>query len=287
MYLEEYNILNNHSAKYFKTLARDSSKLDNNLKDLTRKLSKLTHKSAAPGSANTQNASTVQNVGVHENYVHRLTGLSGQIQNVRHDHLVLYTRKQRQMDRVVGQSFARCARQNYGFLADAIYKTGTTEAIGGVNAWGAFAIAGVQPPINDIDAETEVQGDDDWEGSDDGEEPMSPRQIAQQHDPRPPSSMMSLMSEARGDPRGYSNLNVQGRIPQQSSQTFQPSVCPLFLLIQVLSPQPRRSTQALQYAPINPESNGQQGPSSIGVTQGVSVGQGRNSTFRENFTATP
>jgi hypothetical protein len=234
-YLEEYNILNNYAAKYFKTLARDSSKLDNNLKELTKKLSKLTHKSAAPGSANTQNASTMQVVGPHESYVQRLTGLSGQIQGVRKDHLALYTRKQKQVDRYVGQSFARCTRQNYNFLADAIHKTGTSEGIGGVNAWGAFAIAGVSPPINDLEAETEPEIEEDWEGSyEDGEDNMSPRQIAQQQPPRPPSAYTnfdSLMGDARGNGKGYVSLNMQGKMPQipshQGSQNFQSQVSPL------------------------------------------------------------
>jgi hypothetical protein len=202
--------------------------LDSNLKELTKKLSKLTHKSAAPGSANTQNASTMQMVGTHENYVQRLTGLSGQIQGVRKDHLALYTRKQKQVDRYVGQSFARCARQNYGFLADAIGRTGTAEGIGGVNAWGAFSIAGLSPPINDLDADNEGDVDEEWEGSYDGDEALSPRQQAQQQLARPPSAFShfgSLIGEARGQDRGYVSANMQGRMPPgQTSQLSAPPV---------------------------------------------------------------
>ena len=127
-------MLNNFAAKHFKTLASDSAKLDETLKGLTRKLSKLTH-NRVPGTANTQNASTVQTPGVHEIYVQRLTGLSGQIQKVRQDHLAVYSREQKTVDREVARAFARSARQNYVSLADAIAKTGSAEAIGGVTAW--------------------------------------------------------------------------------------------------------------------------------------------------------
>ena len=98
-FLEEYNILNNYAGKHFKTLARDSAKLDTNLKDLTRKLSKLTHRSAAPGTANTMNASTMQSVGVHEMYAQKLTSLSSEIQQVRKEHLRVYTVVQKNVDR--------------------------------------------------------------------------------------------------------------------------------------------------------------------------------------------
>ena len=230
-YLEEYNILNNYAAKYFKTLAKDSANLDASLKELTRKLSKLTHKSAPPGTANTQNISTFQNVGVHENYVQRLTGISGQIQQVRNDHLVEYTKKQKQVDRFIARSFARCSRQNYGFLADAISRTGTNETIGGVNAWGAYAIAGVSPPINDFDAEAEPEGDVEWEGSyeSDPEEPLSPREIAQQQPPRPPSAytnFSNLMGQARDDTGGsrpQMSVNMRGKQPATAPYQASPS----------------------------------------------------------------
>src|SRR5436190_20979673 len=121
-------MLNNYAAKHFKALARDNTKLDATLKELTRKLSKLTHKSAPPGSATTQNASTVQTPGVHELYVSRLTSLSGQIQNVRREHLTEYTRVQKTVDRTVARSFARCCRDNYTYLGEALIKTGGNEA---------------------------------------------------------------------------------------------------------------------------------------------------------------
>jgi hypothetical protein len=225
-YLEEYNMLNNYAAKHFKTLARDSSKLDGTLKDLTRKLSKLTHKSAPPGTANTQNASTVQNPGVHEIYVQRLTGLSGQIQQVRKDHLGVYTKVQKDVDRYTSRAFARCSRQNYGFLADALVKTGSAEAMGGVNAWGVFANAGISPPIHELDGDgdTEAGIDDDWEASyeEADEAQLSPRQVASSQNPRPPSSLADHLTPPP-DPRNTRyptmSLNMQGKLPASTSQT--------------------------------------------------------------------
>ena len=165
-------MLNNHAAKHFKKLARDSAKLDGNLKDLTKRLSKLTHRSAPPGSATTQNVSTVQNPGVHELYVTKLTSLSGQIQHVRRDHLTEYTRVQKNVDRTVARSFARCCRENYTHLGDALTKTGGVEAIGGVTAWGIYANAGISPPMVDLEnlGEMDINPDDEWEQSQEDEE---------------------------------------------------------------------------------------------------------------------
>ena len=223
-------MLNNHAAKHFKKLARDSAKLDANLKELTKKLSKLTHRSAPPGSATTQNASTVQTPGVHELYVSRLTSLSGQIQNVRREHLTEYTRVQKTVDRTVARSFARCCRENYTYLGEALIKTGGIEAIGGVTSWGIYANAGISPPVMDLEnlGEMEINPDDEWEQSqDEGEGALSPRQIAQQQLPRPPTSF-SEYSFLRDNERGtqiYPNVsvNLQGKMPVRSSQqSFQP-----------------------------------------------------------------
>ena len=216
--MEEYNILNNYAAIHFKRLAQDSQKLDDKLKDLTKKLSKVTHRQAPPGTANTFNASTVQNAGPHEIYVQNLTQISGQIQQVRQSHLFTYTREQKNVDRAVARSFARCCRQNYNFLANALAKTGSTEAMGGVTAWGVFANSGM-PPIADFDEEAEVdmREADQWEPNpEDGEEAMSPRQIAQMQAPRPPSRMTgSVMGMTSLPGTGYppTNLNPQTSIP--------------------------------------------------------------------------
>jgi len=235
-YLEEYNMLNNFAAKHFKTLARDSAKLDETLKGLTRKLSKLTH-NRVPGTANTQNASTVQTPGVHEIYVQRLTGLSGQIQKVRQDHLAVYSREQKTVDREVARAFARSARQNYVSLADAIAKTGSAEAIGGVTAWGVYANQGIAPPITDFDADVEQEIEEDWEPSQEDEEQFSPRQLAQQTPARPPSAF-SHFSAQPSFPRPGSlanmSLNMQGKMPvsQSTSQAY---------------PGPSQSQPSLQY----------------------------------------
>jgi hypothetical protein len=223
--LEEYNILNNYAAKHFKTLARDSAKLDATLKDLTKKLSKLTHKSAPPGSANTHNASTVQNPGPHEIYVQRLTALSGQIQQVRKEHLADYTKAQRNVDRCVARSSARCTRQNYGFLGDALIKTGGIDAIGAVNAWGVYANTGMSPPIMDLNAEGDIEVDEgEWdEDQEEDEGPFSPRQVARDQLPRPPTSF-SEHSNPVGAGMGNGryppiSINMQGKMPARTSQT--------------------------------------------------------------------
>jgi hypothetical protein len=224
-------MLNNFSAKHFKTLARDSAKLDVTLKDLTKKLSKLTHKSAPPGSATTQNASTVQNPGVHELFVHKLSGLSGQIQNVRRDHLAEYTKVQKDVDRTIARSLARCSRQHYGFLGDALIKTGGAEAMGGVNAWGIYANAGISPLMIDLDNEGgEGDVDDEWEPSQDEDEEgvLSPRQLAQGQLPRPPTSFSDYSfihpeSRSKGTYPTLS-MNMQGKMPSRgpSHASFQP-----------------------------------------------------------------
>jgi hypothetical protein len=220
--LEEYNILNNAAAKHFKTLARDSAKLDVTLKELTKKLSKLTHKSAPPGSANTQNASTVQNPGIHEIYVQKLTGLSGQIQSVRKDHLAVYTRVQKTVDRTVARSFARCSRASYNSLSDSLVKTGGVEAMGGVTAWGVYANAGISPPINELGVDDgEIDPEDEWEPSiEEGEDPeISPRQLAQQQVPRPPTSMSdySLVHRTQNPAYSTTSMRMQGKMPSQGS----------------------------------------------------------------------
>jgi len=219
--LEEYNILNNSAAKHFKTLARDSAKLDLTLKELTKRLSKLTHKTAPPGSANTHNASTVQNPGVHEIYVQKLTGLSGQIQSVRKDHLAVYTRVQKTVDRTVARSFARCSRASYAFLGDALIKTGGAEAMGGVTAWGAYANAGISPPINELGAEEEMDPEDEWEPSVEEGEEEHPRQIAQQQVPRPPTSLSdySIVPKPQSQNQYSTTMRMQGKM---SSQSFNP-----------------------------------------------------------------
>src|SRR5579859_3222490 len=224
-YLEEYNMLNNFAARHFKTLARDSARLDETLKDLTRKLSKLTH-NRVPGTANTQNASTVQAPGVHEIYVQRLTGLSGQIQKVRQDHLTVYSREQKVVDREVSRAFARSARQSYASLADSIMKTGSTEAIGGVTAWGVYANQGTAPPITDFDAEAEQGIDEEWEPEQPEEEQFSPRQLAQT-EARPPSAFANFspvpsFARAASQSHGNISLNMQGKMPmsQATSQAY-------------------------------------------------------------------
>jgi hypothetical protein len=222
-------MLNNYAAKHFKKLARDSAKLDANLKDLTKKLSKLTHRSVPPGSANTQNVSTVQNPGVHELYVTKLTSLSGQIQSVRQDHLVEYTRVQKTVDRTIARSFARCCRESYNYLGDAVVKTGGHDGIGGITAWGIYANAGISPPMMDLDnlGEMDINPDDEWEQSqDEGDGHLSPREIAAQQLPRPPTSYTDY-SFLRGNDRGpaYPNIsmNMQGKMPARpSQQSFQP-----------------------------------------------------------------
>jgi hypothetical protein len=217
-------MLNNMAAKHFKTLARDSAKLDETLKALTRKLSKLTH-TRAPGTANTQNASTVQAPGVHEIYVQQLTGLSGQIQKVRQDHLAVYSQEQKTVDRGVARAFARSARQSYASLADSIVKTGSTEAIGGVTAWGVYANQGIAPPITDFDAETEQEIDEAWEPPQEDEEPFSPRQLAQQTPIRPPSSYSHYSNQpyARAGSHANLSLNMQGKMPMSQLSEVYPS----------------------------------------------------------------
>ena len=243
-YLEEYNMLNDFAARHFKTLARDSAKLDETLKDLTRKLSKLTH-NRVPGTANTQNASTVQTPGVHEVYVQRLTGLSGQIQKVRQDHLAVYSREQKNIDREVARNFARSARQSYASLGDAITRTGSAEAIGGVNAWGVYANQGTAPPITDFDAETEQEIDEEWEPEQLEEDPFTPRQLAAQSETRPPSAFANFSprpSFSRG-PGSHANisLNMQGKMPasQATSQQTYPG------------PGPSQSQHSLSYHQSN------------------------------------
>jgi hypothetical protein len=204
------------------------------LKDLTKKLSKLTHKQAPPGTANTQNVSTVQNIGIHESYAQRLMILSRQIQQVRHDHLSEYTKAQLDVDRFIARAFARCSRQNYQALADALLKTGSAEAIGGVNAWGVFANKGMAAPIVDLEAEENAEDqeiDDDWEPSlDEGAEGMmSPRQMALSQGPRPPSSMADHMPLASlGAVHRYPQVTVamQGKFPQQGYDPYPGSSAP-------------------------------------------------------------
>jgi hypothetical protein len=220
-------MLNNHAAKHFKALARDSAKLDGTLKDLTKKLSKLTNKSAPPGSANTMNVSTVQNAGPHELYVQRLTALSSQIQRVRNDHLADYTRVQKDVDRTVARSFARCSRQNYECLGHAIFKTGGSEAIGGVNAWGVYANQRISPPINtlDVEGDGDTEPDYEWEPEDnESDDHMSQRQIAQGEIPRPPTAYSNFSNSP--DPRHNPfnphtpmSINMQGKLPARPSQT--------------------------------------------------------------------
>ena len=208
--------MNNFAAKHFRKLARDSAALDNTLKDLTKKLSKLTHKSAPPGSANTHNASTVQNPGVHEMYVQRLTGLSGQIQQVRKDHLAQYTKLQKSVDRSVARSSAKCCRQNYSFLSDALIKTGSADGIGGVNAWAVFASAGISPPILDLNAEAELDLDAEGEWNDieeDDEQQPLPDGV-----PRPPSAFRDHSSSYMGTSGTFPHPTPrQGRMPSQAS----------------------------------------------------------------------
>ena len=219
--------MNNYAAKHFKTLARDSAKLDGTLKDLTKKLSKLTNKSAPPGSANTMNVSTVQNAGPHEIYVQRLTGFSSQIQRVRNDHLADYTQIQKDVDRTVARSFARCSRQNYECLGHALIKTGGIEAIGGVNAWGVYANQRISPPIHHFDDEGdgEIDPNDDWEPDDEeSEDHMSQRQIAQGEIHRPPTSFSTFSGPRDSaynpfNPNTSISLNLQGKLPSRPSQT--------------------------------------------------------------------
>jgi hypothetical protein len=213
-------MLNNYAAKHFKTLARDSAKLDGTLKELTKKLSKLTNRAAPPGSANTMNVSTVQNAGPHELYVQRLTGLSSQIQRVRNDHLADYTRIQKDVDRTVARSSARCSRQNYEFLGHALIKTGGIEAIGGVNAWGVYANQRISPPINHLD-DGEIEPDDEWEPDDEeSEDHMSQRQIAQGEIHRPPTSFSEFSNSGPAfNPHTTMSITMQGKLPSRPSQT--------------------------------------------------------------------
>jgi hypothetical protein len=189
LYLEKYNLLNNFADKHFKTMARDNAKLDMTLKDLTKKLSKLTHKTAPPSSANTQNASTVQTPGVHELFVSKLSGLSGQIQTVRRDHLAEYTKIQRGVDRNIAKVFRRCAQESYSFLGNTLLKVGGADAMGGLNAWGVYADAGLLPPMDfDVDEE-EVQADESWDEDDDEVGDLTIGGPSQNLPPRPPSSL--------------------------------------------------------------------------------------------------
>ena len=169
-------------------MARDNTKLDQTLKGLTKKLSKLTHRTAPPGSANTQNASTVQAPGVHELFVTKLSGLSGQIQSVRRDHLAVYTKIQRGVDRNISKVFRRCAQENYAFLGDVLLKVGGADAMGGLNAWGVFADAGLLPPM-DFDVEEGSQGDESWGEDDDEVGDLTMGGPSQSLPPRPPSSL--------------------------------------------------------------------------------------------------
>ena len=169
-------------------MARDNTKLDQTLKDLTKKLSKLTHRTAPPGSANTQNASTVQTPGVHEIFVTKLSGLSGQIQSVRRDHLAVYTKIQRGVDRNVAKVFRRCAQENYAFLGDVLVKVGGGDAMAGLHAWGIFADAGLLPPM-DFDVDEEVQGDESWDEQEDEVGDLPVGGPSQNLPPRPPSSL--------------------------------------------------------------------------------------------------
>jgi hypothetical protein len=168
----------------------------------------------------------MQNVGVHEMYAQKLTSLSSEIQQVRKEHLRVYTVNQKNVDRYVSRTYARCSRQSYGFLADALIKTGSTEAIGGVNAWGVFANAGISPPLADLDDDGDGEADveDEWDPSIvDGDEPMSPREIAQSQPPRPPSALtdFSFVPPDAGMNRSFPNVSVsmQGRVSAQGSQS--------------------------------------------------------------------
>lgn len=167
-------------------MAKDNAKLDLTLKDLTKKLSKLTHRSAPPGSANTQNVSTVQTPGVHELFVTKLSGLSGRIQGVRQTHLAEYTKIQRGVDRNVAKVFRRCAQENYAFLGDALIKVGGGDAMGGLNAWGVYADAGLLPPM-DFDVE-EVQQDESWDAEEDEVGDLAVGGQGHNFPPRPPSA---------------------------------------------------------------------------------------------------
>ena len=163
----------------------------------------------------------MQNPGIHEIYVQRLTGLSGQIQSVRKDHLATYTRVQKGVDRTVARTFGRCSRSSYSSLSDALVKTGGAEGMGGVNVWGVYANARISPPINELGGEEgDVDQEDEWEPSiEEGEDPeMSPRQVAQQQGPRPPTSMSDYSFIPRSQNQAYSStLRVQGKLPSQAS----------------------------------------------------------------------
>jgi hypothetical protein len=94
--------------------------------------------------------------------------------------------------------------------------------MGGVTAWGVYANAGISPPINELGVEDgEIDPEDEWEPSiEEGEDPeISPRQLAQQQVPRPPTSMSDYSTIHKSQNQVYSNtsMRMQGKMPSQGS----------------------------------------------------------------------
>ena len=147
-------MLNNYAATHFKNFARDKTKVDANLKSLTKKLSKLTHRST----------STIQNPGVHELYVTKVTNLSQQIENVRRDYLAEYTRIQKTVDEMTAHLFTRCCREHHTFLNNALSDTREIKA--------------------DLKNFCEME-----QSRDEGNGYLSPRQIASKQFPHPPACL--------------------------------------------------------------------------------------------------
>jgi len=94
--------------------------------------------------------------------------------------------------------------------------------MGGVTAWGVYANAGISPPINELGVEEgEIDPEDEWEPSiEEGEDPeISPRQLAQQQVPRPPTSMSdySLVHKSQNPAYSSTSMRMQGKMPSQGS----------------------------------------------------------------------
>jgi hypothetical protein len=169
-------------------MEHDTTEVDHTLEDLTVKLSKLTDRAAPPGSANAQNVSNFKSPGVHELFVNKLSGVGGKMQNVRRIHLAEYAKIQQGVDRSVTKVFRQCSKENYTFLGDALIKVSGADAMGGLNAWGLYADAGLLPPI-DFDEEKVPQADEIWDEDEDDIGDLPVGGPLQNLPPRPPSSL--------------------------------------------------------------------------------------------------
>jgi hypothetical protein len=203
-------------------MAHDNAKLDETLKDLTLKLSKITHQTAPPGSANAQNVSNLQSPGVHELFVSKVSSLSGKMQNVRRDHLAEYTRIQQGIDKNIAKVFRRCSQENYTFLGDALIKVSSGDAMGGLNAWGLYADAGLLPPM-EFDVEEVSQAGEAWDEDEDDIGDLIVGGPPQNLPPRPPSSLRHHSTSGSLFPANHSTgygVNVpMGGAPDQAAPT--------------------------------------------------------------------